>query len=84
LAVAFALAVICPNEIGTHCLPAVGCKAIARASDAAADSPPIDRHVTGLVSIELHGKVVLARGESAIWMFVPTSRSVQLNLPLLI
>jgi hypothetical protein len=78
-------AVVClPNEIGTHDLPAVGGKVIAKARQQQVDLPQKGGPVACLMAVELQDAGPFSLCRSKVWRSGRTAAIVQINLPLLI
>lgn len=84
LVTGFAAAVCLPNEIGTHDLPAVGGKVIAKARHHKVDLPKKGGPIACLAAVELRDLGTFSLCQSEVWRSVRTAAIVQLNLPLLI
>ena len=78
----FVAAVLLPNEVGTHDLPATGSKVITKAPNKRVEPPA--GPVACLASTAVQGAIAVRRCDSAAWRSVRTASMVQLNLPLLI
>ena len=83
LLVAFVAAVVLPhNEVGTHDLPALSGKVIAKVHGKTIQPPA--KAIACLVAVEAHADAIFSVCESGAWRSMRTAGNAQLNLPLLI
>jgi hypothetical protein len=85
LAVGFFTAVVLPNEIGTHDLPAMGAKhVLAKAHPHAAKPAKGGVPAVLMTMVELRGEAALSRSQTDLFRSVRTVSNMQLGLPLVI
>jgi hypothetical protein len=85
LATGFIAAVLLPgNEIGTHGLPAIGAKVVAKAKYKSVEPPAKSGPVAYSRSVEMQVDATFRPCEAVFWRSVRTAGNVQLNVPLLI
>jgi hypothetical protein len=85
LAVGFFIAVVLPNEIGTHDLPATGAKhVLVKAHPHAAKPAKSGVSAMLMTLVELRGEAALSRSATESFRSVRTVSNLQLCLPLVI
>ncbi len=83
LLAAFVAAVLLPhNDVGTHGLPAVGAKAVAKAQSKKVEPPAKGGPVACSHSVVVQADSSLRPCEAVVWRSIRTAGNVQLNLPL--
>jgi hypothetical protein len=80
----FVAAVILPNEIGTHGLPAIGGKGVTKAHQKTVMPPAKGGPIACLASVDPQSGPACDVCESPIFRSPRTASNQQLNLPLLI
>jgi hypothetical protein len=80
----FVAAVILPNEIGTHGLPAIGGKVVTKAHQKTVKPPAKGGPVACLASVWPQSEAAFGLCEAKVWRSPRTASNQQLNLPLLI
>jgi hypothetical protein len=84
LVVAFFVAVILPNEVGTHDLPATGAKHVLVKAHPHPAKPGKGMATALVTLIGLHGESALSRCDDELSRSVQTVCNMQLSLPLVI
>jgi hypothetical protein len=84
LVVAFFMAVILPNEVGTHGLPATGAKHVLTKAQPHSTKPVKDGPAAFVTLVALQGETASSRCDAEFSRSVRTVSNTQLSLPLLI